>query len=90
MNGTHYGRTAVAWLANLDRRTGEVRDLFARVYAPGERRRRFEFWRVFFMACAELWNYAGGEEWGVTHYLFRPCRASISNGARRPELGIVQ
>jgi cyclopropane-fatty-acyl-phospholipid synthase len=90
VNGTHYGRTAEAWLANLDRRAGEVRDLFARVYSAEERRRRFEFWRVFFMACSELWNYARGEEWGVTHYLFQPRRASLSNGARRAELNVVQ
>ena len=47
--------------------------LFRGIYGP-DAATRFAMWRVFFMACAELWGYRGGEEWGVSHYVF--CRRS--------------
>lgn len=69
--GTHYQRTAEAWLQNLDRN----RDAVARVLgeaAGNDGRRAANEWRVFFMACAELWGFRQGSEWLVSHYLLRP------------------
>jgi cyclopropane-fatty-acyl-phospholipid synthase len=72
LSGVHYQRTAEAWLANLDRRRGPVLELFRRVNGERDASKWVARWRVFFMACAELWGYRGGEEWLVSHYRFAP------------------
>ena len=68
-DGTHYQRTAEAWLRNMDRRAQALRPLFATTYGA-EAAIWWNRWRVFFMSVAELFGFAGGRQWGVSHYLF--------------------
>jgi cyclopropane-fatty-acyl-phospholipid synthase len=70
VNGRHYQKTAEAWLANMDAKRPELLKLFASVYGGNEALKWFVRWRIFFLACAELWGYRGGTEWIVSHYLF--------------------
>ncbi len=69
-SGVHYQKTSEAWLERLDRHKQQVLDLFAAVYGKDEAQTWLVRWRVFFMACAELFGFADGNEWIVSHYLF--------------------
>jgi cyclopropane-fatty-acyl-phospholipid synthase len=69
-DGSHYQRTANAWLANMDARRAIVWPILEQIYGVGEARRWWSRWRMFFMACAEMWGYEAGRQWGVSHYRF--------------------
>jgi len=77
LDGLHYHKTSEAWLANLDRRHAEVLRLLSQTYGGGEARRWLQRWRIFFMACSELFAYNRGREWWVAHYLLKP-RGSLA------------
>lgn len=71
VNGTHYGKTAEAWLKNMDSHKAEIMPLFEETYGKENAVKWWVYWRIFYMACAELWNYNKGNEWIVSHYLFQ-------------------
>jgi cyclopropane-fatty-acyl-phospholipid synthase len=54
----------------MDRRREAVLRVLRETYGPGEEGRWWARWRVFFLACAELFAWHSGEEWRVTHVLF--------------------
>jgi cyclopropane-fatty-acyl-phospholipid synthase len=70
VSGTHYQQTSEAWLSNMDRHRARVMPVMAATYGAQQARRWWVYWRVFFMSCAELFGYRGGDEWLVSHYLF--------------------
>lgn len=70
VSGRHYERTANAWLALMDRRREQIMPVLAGAYGEAEAGRWFNRWRMFFMACAELFGYRRGTEWMVAHYRF--------------------
>jgi cyclopropane-fatty-acyl-phospholipid synthase len=70
VEGTHYQRTANHWLANQDARKVAILPILAEVYGPELAPLWFQRWRMFWMACAELFGYDRGREWFVMHYRF--------------------
>jgi cyclopropane-fatty-acyl-phospholipid synthase len=70
-SGLHYKRTALDWLANMDREHARIEPILKRVYGAdaGLWRRR---WRLFFLATAGLFGHDNGDVWGVGHYLLAP------------------
>lgn len=71
VNGSHYERTARAWRENLEEREREIMPVLRTTYGD-EATRWYHRWRLFFLACEELFGYAGGTEWLIGHYRFAP------------------
>jgi cyclopropane-fatty-acyl-phospholipid synthase len=71
-SGMEYKRTALQWLENFDANRGAIDRILADVYGVPNvalwRRR----WRLFFLATAEMFGYAKGSVWGVSHYRLKP------------------
>ncbi len=72
VSGIDYGRTLDAWLERLDCNRDDVLNLFRDTYGDSNAYRWMMRWRVFLMACSELFRYGGGTEWFVSHYLMKP------------------
>jgi cyclopropane-fatty-acyl-phospholipid synthase len=69
-DGTHYEKTANAWLENMDANRDEVDLILKNTYGAENAEKWRNRWRIFYMACAELFGYQNGQEWWVTHYQF--------------------
>ncbi len=78
--GSHYARTAEDWLRNLERRREQVLPVLARAYGRDQANLWFQRWRIFFLACAELFAFDGGHQWIVSHQRLRHKRARSVRG----------
>ena len=70
INGQHYQKTLEAWLVRHDAARGEILPVFEKTYGRDLALLMFRRWRMFYLACSELFGYRQGEEWGVAHFLF--------------------
>ena len=70
VNGLNYYKTCNDWLKNQDEHRNDIIELFKKTYGEYECNKWFNRWRIFYMACAELFAYNNGNEWMVAHYRF--------------------
>jgi cyclopropane-fatty-acyl-phospholipid synthase len=70
LNGKHYQQTAEAWLQNMQHNRRAVMQIIEQTYGMEQAKRWWIYWRLFFLACAELWGFDSGKQWTVSHYLF--------------------
>ena len=70
LDGRHYQRTANHWLANQDAHRAQVLRALGEIYGSGHAELWAQRWRMFWMACAELFGFDGGRAWLVAHYRF--------------------
>ena len=71
VSGMHYSKTSEDWLKNMDANKSKIIPLFEKTYGKENATQWWAYWRVFYLACAELWGYKNGEEWFVSHYLLK-------------------
>ncbi len=69
--GHHYARTLDAWLERIDADRNRIEAVLGPVYGP-DTKRWIQRWRMFMMACSELFGFDGGTEWGVVHHRMAP------------------
>ena len=59
-----------AWLKNMERNRQAIWPILQSVYGEEDAQSWWMRWRIFFMACAELFGYDNGQQWWVSHYQF--------------------
>lgn len=72
LDGTHYQRTANHWLERQDQHRDALMPVLRQTYGEAAASLWWQRWRMFWMACAELFGYDDGQQWLVAHYQFRP------------------
>jgi len=70
INGRNYKKTSDDWLALMDANITEITNIFRETYGE-EYRRWLVYWRVFYLAVSEFFGLNKGDEFIVTHYLFK-------------------
>ncbi len=84
LDGRHYARTANHWLSRQDRHRDAVHAILAQTYGEDQAALWAQRWRMFWMACAEMFDYDAGRQWGIGHYRFtRPHTVTSTGGTHR-------
>ncbi len=69
VNGSHYSKTSKQWLKNHYENKKEIIDIFKNHYDDPVI--WFHRWRIFFLTCEIFFGMSKGNEYFVSHYLFK-------------------
>lgn len=70
VSGMHYAKTCEDWLTKMTTNKTEIWPHLSETYGEKDTAMWYYRWQIFYMACAELFAYEGGDTWGICHYLF--------------------
>ncbi|KAK7180844.1 cyclopropane-fatty-acyl-phospholipid synthase-like protein [Paraphaeosphaeria sporulosa] len=70
VNGQHYAQTCEDWLKTMLRNKDSIWPALVETYGAKDVVTWWNRWQIFYLACAELFKWEGGDTWGVTHLLF--------------------
>lgn len=70
VNGKNYARTCEDWLVKMLKSKKEIWPGLEETYGKEKAETWWNRWQIFYMACAELFAWEGGDTWGVAHLLF--------------------
>lgn len=70
INGRHYAKTLNTWLWKMKKKKKEILPILEQVYGKDQTKKWWTYWKIFFIANAEVFGWNNGEEWFVSHYLF--------------------
>ncbi|KAI1001135.1 hypothetical protein K3495_g7068 [Podosphaera aphanis] len=76
VSGKHYAKTCEDWLSKMTANKKEIWPHLIETYGENDAAMWYYRWQIFYMACAELFAYEGGDTWGVSHYLFQKPEAT--------------
>lgn len=70
VNGKNYAKTCEDWLLTMLEKKNEIWPGLEETYGKENSAIWWNRWQIFYMACAELFAWDGGDTWGVAHLLF--------------------
>jgi cyclopropane-fatty-acyl-phospholipid synthase len=71
LSGSHYQKTLEAWLENMDQKQEEIYPILKSTYGEQDAEKWWNYWRLFFISSAEFFGYNDGNDWFISHYLFK-------------------
>jgi len=71
VNGKHYTKTLDAWLEKLYDNLDKVKAVLAASYGDNNVDKHLFNWRMFLLYCSEVFGCNDGNDWLLSHMLFR-------------------